>query len=80
VTRKRTKTREELAAIVMERMSGLPECRVVTGVVIAPVLIPKPGHANWHAAFTTKDRQGVPPRPPGASESKLQTNTIWPEG
>jgi hypothetical protein len=61
VTRKRTKTREELAAIVMERMSGLPECRVVTGVVIAPVLIPKPGHANWHAAFTTKDRQGVPP-------------------
>jgi hypothetical protein len=60
VSRKPTKTREELAAIIVDRMKRLPECGAVTGDVIAPVLIPKPGYANWHAAFATKDKQSVP--------------------
>jgi hypothetical protein len=60
MTSKPTKTREELAALIMDRLNGLPECRVVTGVVIAPVPSPEPGHANWHADFTAKARQPVP--------------------
>jgi hypothetical protein len=60
VTRKPTKTREELTAYVLALLRASPECGAVTGVVIAPVLILKPGYANWHAAFTTKDKQSVP--------------------
>jgi len=46
VTRKPTKTREELAAHVLKLLRASPECSVVTGVVIAPVLPPKPGYAK----------------------------------
>jgi uncharacterized protein DUF4158 len=60
MTGKLSKSREELAAIVMDRLKSLPECHAVTGVVIAPVLRPKPGYANWHAAFTVKAKQAVP--------------------
>jgi hypothetical protein len=56
-----SKTREELTAHVLALLRASPECAAITGVVIAPVLIPKPGHANWHAAFTTKDKESVPP-------------------
>lgn len=61
MTRKPTKTREELTDHVLALSRASPECSVVTGVVIAPVLILKTGYANWHAAFTTKDKRNVPP-------------------
>jgi hypothetical protein len=60
VIRKPTKTREELTAHVLTLFRASPECSAVTGVVIASVLIPKPGYANWHAAFTMKGRENVP--------------------
>jgi hypothetical protein len=60
VTSKPTKTREELAARVLSLLRASPECSAVTGVVIAPVLHPKPGYANWHAAFTLRGRESVP--------------------
>jgi hypothetical protein len=60
MTSKPTKTREELAATILALMKASPECRGVSGVVIAPVLRPKPGHANWHAAFTIQGKESVP--------------------
>jgi hypothetical protein len=54
---------------VLALLRASPECSAVTVVVIAPVLIPKPGYANWHAAFTMKGRQNVPAR--------WRTNLIW---
>jgi hypothetical protein len=60
VTRKPPKTREELAAIVLARMNDFPGCYAVSGTVIAPVLTPKPGFANWHMAFTARGTESVP--------------------
>jgi hypothetical protein len=60
VNGKPTKTREELAAIIMERLKAQPECGKITGVVIAPISQVLPGAANWHAAFTTQGKTGVP--------------------
>jgi hypothetical protein len=60
VTKKPTKTREELSALVMEQLRIFPQCRPVTGVVIAPVLRPDGRHPNWHAAFTMAGRREVP--------------------
>ena len=60
MTGKPTKTREELAASILARMKASPECREVSGVVIAPVLKPKAGHANWHAAFIIRGKERVP--------------------
>ena len=57
---KPTKTREELAAAVLALLKASSECRGVSGVVIASVLKPKPGHANWHAAFTMQGKESVP--------------------
>jgi hypothetical protein len=57
---KPTKTREELAAAVLALVKASSECRKVSGVVIAPVLKPKPDHANWHAAFTMQGKESVP--------------------
>jgi len=58
--RKPTKTREELAAAILALMKTSSECGGVSGVVIAPVLKPRPGHANWHAAFTMQGKESVP--------------------
>jgi hypothetical protein len=60
MTGKPTKTREELAAAVLALVKASSECHGVSGVVIAPVLRPKPGQANWHAAFTMHGRASVP--------------------
>jgi hypothetical protein len=78
VTPKPTKRREELAAHTLTLLSASPECSAVTGVVIAPVLHPKPGNANWHAAFTMHGR-GAPRTLRGASEVKSPMNSIWRE-
>jgi len=60
MTDKPTKTREELAATILALMKASPECHGVSGVAIAPVLKPEPGHANWHAAFTMQGKESVP--------------------
>lgn len=60
MSHKPTKTREELAAHVLGLLKASPQCRAVTGVVIAPVLCPKAGYANWHAAFTMQGQESVP--------------------
>jgi hypothetical protein len=60
VPHKPTKTREELAAHLLALLRASPECRAVTGVVIAPVLRPQAGYANWHAAFTMHGQESVP--------------------
>ena len=60
MTLKPTKTREELAAHISTLLRASPECGAVTGVVIAPVLHPKAGYANWHAAFTMQGQESVP--------------------
>lgn len=57
---KPTKTREELTAHVLALLRNSLECSAVTGVVIAPVLIPKPGYANWHTTFSMRGRASVP--------------------
>jgi hypothetical protein len=59
-TKKPTKTREELSTAIVERLKSSPECHLVTGVVIAPVLRRDASHPNWHAAFTMKGRRAVP--------------------
>jgi hypothetical protein len=58
--KKPTKTREELSALIVRRLKNYPECRLVTGVLIAPILRPEGSHPNWHAAFTMAGRQEVP--------------------
>jgi hypothetical protein len=60
MTKKKTKTREELSALIKAQLGNFPECRSITGVMIAPVLRPDGRHPNWHAAFTTTKRQEVP--------------------
>jgi hypothetical protein len=55
-----TKSREQFSGAILARLSDFPECRAVTGVVIAPVLRPDASHPNWHAAFTMKGRNAVP--------------------
>ena len=60
MTRKPTKTRDELAATILALTKASSECRAVSGVVIAPVLKPKQDHANWHAAFTMRGKESVP--------------------
>ena len=60
MTRKPTKTPEELTAHALTLLRASPECSAVTGVVIVPVLHPKPGCANWHVAFTMHARESVP--------------------
>jgi hypothetical protein len=58
--KKPTKTRDELSALIAQQLKNYPECRLVTGVVIAPVRRPDGSHPNWHAAFTMAGRQEVP--------------------
>ena len=60
MTGKPTKTREKLATTILALMKASSECRGVSGVMIAPVLKPKPSHANWHAAFTMQSKESVP--------------------
>jgi hypothetical protein len=60
MTKKPTKTREELSALIVARLRNFPQCRSITAVVIAPVLRPDGRHPNWHAAFTTASRHQVP--------------------
>ena len=58
---KLSKTREELASLITERLKSRPECAEVTGVAIAHVVKIANDRPNWHAAFTTVDKRAVPP-------------------
>jgi transcriptional regulator with XRE-family HTH domain len=57
---KQTWTRDQLAAAILERLKSFPECRVVTGVAVAPVVKATEGDPNWGAAFTIASGRAEP--------------------
>ena len=60
VRQRPTQTREELAALIMDRLKARADCAQVIGVVIAPIQRTRSAAANWHAAFTTQAKAPVP--------------------
>ncbi len=60
MSKKPTKTKEELAALINEWLKSHPECDRVTGVAIAHVVQIADDRHNWHAAFTMADGDAVP--------------------
>ena len=60
MSKKRTKTKEELSSLITEWLKNRPECAGVTDVAVAPMVRVSDDSPNWHAAFIMAEGDAVP--------------------
>jgi len=73
---KPTRTRDELVALIMERLKSHPDCAKVTGVVIAPIPRALSATANWRQRSRRKRKRGCR-APQGKLGARSPMNLTW---